>query len=327
MRPCFPYMRADEPTPPRWNRLSDYFRHRYGRRVQKIPLDAGFSCPNRDGTLSSGGCVFCNPLGSGTGLGLGGLDIAGQWQKRCEKPRARGTNLFLAYLQSFSNTYGPIERLASVLEVLAPLPDMVGVSVGTRPDCVDDDKLALISDVCAMQNWSERWIEFGVQSSNNATLERIRRGHDRGCAEKAIAGAARAGLSVCIHLIAGLPGESAADFMQSVRWASSQSIHGIKLHCLYVCKGSSLAADFCNGGYTPWTEEQYVAAVADALPFLRPDIVVQRLTGDPSPGELLAPDWCAQSRNTLNRLSAELVRRDTWQGCAYHTPVGGCAVL
>lgn len=314
MRPTLPYIRPGEKIPPRWNRLSDYFMHHYGERVQKIPLDAGFFCPNRDGTVSASGCVFCNPLGSGTGLGIQGLNIAQQWEQRCEKPRERGVRLFMAYLQSFSNTYGPIEKLAAVLEELKPLPGLAGLAIGTRPDCVDRAKLELVSTTCAEQNWGERWVEFGVQSSNDATLERIKRGHDIACAAKAIQEAAAFGLKVCIHLMAGLPGESTYDFLESVKWASAQPIHGIKFHCLYVCQGSALAATYRRGDYTPWSEEQYIGAIATVLPLLRPDIVVQRIIGDPSPGELLAPDWCARSRETSNKIIAELRLRELWQG-------------
>jgi radical SAM protein (TIGR01212 family) len=300
---------------PRWYRLSDYFFRRYGEKVWKIPLDAGFSCPNRDGTLSSGGCVFCNPLGSGTGLGLRGLDIATQWEIRRSRFRAGGIQLFIAYLQSFSNTYGPVGRLGAVLDELKKLPDILGLSIGTRPDCVDQEKLTLIADVCVSEGWRERWIEFGVQSSNNSTLTRIRRGHDRACAEKAIAAASAAGLAVCIHLMAGLPGEGKEDFLASVRWASQQAIQGIKFHCLYVCRDTVLAETYGQGGYVPLTQEEYVESMAEALPLLRPDIVIHRITGDPEDSELLAPAWvAANGRGTADKLLAELIRRDARQG-------------
>ena len=314
MTPRLPYTRSGEQSLPRWNRLSDYFHFHYGERVQKIPLDAGFSCPNRDGVLSSSGCVFCNPQGSGTGLGLQGLDIAAQWEFRCQKPLAKGVRHFIAYLQSFSNTYGPIERLASVLEQLAPLPGSIGLAVGTRPDCVDSAKLALIAEVCRERNWSEGWMEFGVQSSNEATLARINRGHGIACAEEAVRTAAGHGLKVCVHLVAGLPGECADDFVESVKWASRMPVQGVKFHCLYVCRGTVLARMFERGEYCPWTQEEYVEAMAEALPWLRPDIVVQRITGQPGREELLAPAWAARVLETSGRIEAELAGRDTWQG-------------
>lgn len=315
MPPSFPYARQPQgPGYPRWNRLSDYFFHRFGARVRKIPLDAGFSCPNRDGTLSARGCIFCNERGSGTGLGQAGLSLAAQWAERTGPLLAGGTGLFLAYLQSFSNTYGPIERLAAVLEELRGLPGLVGLAVGTRPDCADDPKLALIARVCAEEGWPERWMEFGVQSVNEATLRRINRGHGRDAAETAIAAAKRAGLKVCVHLIAGLPGEDKADFLESAAWVSAMPVDGVKFHGLYVCRGTALADLYARGEYKPLAQAEYVDWLADALPLLRPEIVVQRLSGDPAPGELLAPDWAGRSRDTLNRILAELIRRDAWQG-------------
>lgn len=315
MSRSFPYARPGED--PRWNRLSDYFFHRHGQRVQKIPLDAGFSCPNRDGTLSFSGCVFCNPLGSGTGLGLSGLSLAEQWRKRCAAPRERGLRLFLAYLQSFSNTYGPPEKLAAVLNELRGLPGMCGLAVGTRPDCVDAHKLDRIARVCREEGWSEAWMEYGLQSANDATLQRIGRGHDLAYAERAVALAKEAGLRVCLHLVAALPGEDEEDLLRSVRWVSEQGADGVKFHCLYVCKGARLERLHAAGEYEPWSLERYVAALALVLPHLRPEIVVQRLFGDPAPGELVAPDWCGKSRQGLNALEAEMRRRDVWQGMLY----------
>jgi radical SAM protein (TIGR01212 family) len=309
-----PHARRGEGRFPRWNMWSDYLFHTYGERVQKIPLDAGFSCPNRDGTLSSGGCVFCNPLGSGSGLGRSGLSLARQWQRQHAHLHGKGIRLFIAYLQSYSNTYGPVAQLAAVLAGLKELPGIMGLAVGTRPDCVDPEKIRLIADTCEQEAWPERWIEFGVQSSNNATLSRIRRGHDLAVAEAAIALAAAAGLKVCVHLIAGLPGEGKADFLESVRWASRQGISGIKLHCLYVCKGSALVDAYEKGAYRPLTQAEYVDMVAEALPLLRADIIMQRITGAPDWDELLAPPWAVRSRDTANKILAELRQRETWQG-------------
>ncbi|MDR2488912.1 MAG: TIGR01212 family radical SAM protein [Desulfovibrio sp.] len=302
--------RARACEPPRWNRLSGYFLRRFGERVRKIPLDAGFSCPNRDGTLGREGCIFCNAQGSGTGLGENGLDLAGQWEFWRTQFQAKGVKLFMAYLQSFSNTYGPIERLAAVLDALAVLPGIVGLSIGTRPDCVDREKLELI----AKQPQPERWIEFGAQSGNDATLRRIRRGHDRAGVEQAVEAAAAAGLKVCVHLIAGLPGEGKNEFLDSVRWISGQAVSGVKFHCLYVCRDTFLADLFTRGEFTPISRDSYIDIMADALVVLRPDIIVHRIAGDPSCEELLAPEWALQSSDTGNRLAAELIRRDARQG-------------
>lgn len=306
------------PQAPRWNKLSDYFLYRFGDRVQKIPLDAGASCPNRDGTLSRDGCIFCNPQGSGTGFGMAGLALADQWEAWRRHFRDKGLRLFMAYLQSFSNTYGPLGRLRATLETLRTLPDCTGLSVGTRPDCLDADKLALL----ASQPFPELWLEIGVQSCHDATLARIRRGHDRACAERAVHQASRAGVKVCVHLMAGLPGETGEDFLHSVRWVSDLPVAGVKFHSVYVCRDTELAAMHASGSYIPLTQDAYVRLMAEALPLLRPDIVVHRTTGDPFSSEMIAPDWAIRSRDTNNKLMAELVRRNTWQGKAV-TPSEG----
>ena len=166
-----------------WHTLATWFRRRYGSRVQKIPLDAGATCPNRDGTLSREGCLFCNHEGSGSGLGLRGLSLAAQWQRWHTKYTATDPDRrFMAYLQSFSNTYGPVDRLRRLLTEIAALPGCMGVSVGTRPDCLDEDRVALLASIPL----PEVWLELGLQSAHDATLRRIRRGHDAAASVRAV---------------------------------------------------------------------------------------------------------------------------------------------
>ena len=196
----------------RWHTLAAYFRRKYGMRVQKIPLDAGSACPNRDGLLSTRGCVFCNALGSGSGLGGRGLSLAAQWQAWRQKYRAGDPDRrFLAYLQSFSNTYGSLERLQDLLHAVAALPDCCGLAVGTRPDCLSPSKLDALLRAGAEAGVAEIWLELGLQSAHDATLARVNRGHTAACAAKAVAEAAGRGLLVCGHLMAGLPGEGEAE--------------------------------------------------------------------------------------------------------------------
>ena len=193
-----------------WNTFTVHLRQRFGQRVQKIPLDAGASCPNRDGTLSRAGCTFCNAIGSGSGLGLAGMNLPAQWEHWREHFRkSNRASLFLAYLQSFSNTYGPASRLAAMLEIFRTLPDLAGVSVGTRPDCLDPEKMAILGAA----PWKEKWLELGVQTLNDATLRRINRGHDAAASAKAIELAEKTDVQVCAHLMLGLPGETPDDEM------------------------------------------------------------------------------------------------------------------
>ncbi|MDY7001991.1 MAG: TIGR01212 family radical SAM protein [Thermodesulfobacteriota bacterium] len=300
----------------RYYSLSTYFRARFGRRVQKVPLDAGFTCPNRDGTLSKTGCVFCNPLGSGTGLsGSGpsnsGMTLAEQWDfwlaRLSKKYKAAS---FLAYLQSFSNTYGPLERLREALEEMLALPGLVGICLGTRPDCLDREKIALLASLPVQ----EVWLEIGLQSANNQTLKRINRGHDREAFARAAHMAAKQDLNVCAHVIAGLPGETLDDFLATVEFLNRLPVRGVKFHNLYVCQGATLAAWWRRGEFEPLSREEYVAWLVSALPKLRPDIVLHRLGSDPKPDELLAPDWASDKQTTLNNLDEALETLDTWQG-------------
>lgn len=291
--------------------LSTYLRQRYGHRVQKIPLDAGFSCPNRDGTLSRQGCLFCNAHGSGSGLYAQGRDLASQWRLwRDRYLRRLGKARFIAYLQSFSNTHGPISKLREVLEEIVSLPDLAGLAIGTRPDCLDNEKLSLL----AAQPLEEIWLELGLQSSNDHILRAINRGHDFRCLQRACELAASKGLRVCVHLIAGLPGEDKLSFLDSVAAVNALPVLGVKFHNLYVCRGSGLAALWRQGYYAPMNRERYVDWLIQGLALLRSDIVVHRVTGDPAPGELLAPDWAADKNALLACIRQAMADRDLWQG-------------
>lgn len=295
-----------------WNTLAAYLRHSYGLRVQKIPLDAGASCPNRDGSLSHKGCVFCNADGAGSGFYAHGNDIPSQWEfwqaKYAVTTKAKK---FLAYFQSFSNTYGPAEKLSQLLEETALLPDIVGLSIGTRPDCLDEKKLRLLA-ACPLP---EVWLELGLQSASDATLTRINRQHSAAQAEEAVRAAARLNIKVVGHLMAGLPGESPEDFLNSVRWAASLPLHGIKLHATFVPKGTALGRLYAQGEYIPLTQEEYVQALVRALTLLPPQVVIHRLTGDPTPEELLAPAWARQKTDTLNAVSRTMQMYNLRQGC------------
>lgn len=361
----------------RYHQLSAYFRHRFRRRVQKIPLDAGFTCPNRDGTLSTRGCIFCNPQGSGSGMGLLGTSLEDQWAFwRDRYGRSDQAGIFIAYLQSFSNTYGPVEKLRRTLEALEALPDLAGLSIGTRPDCLDSEKLDCMARFaagnlpCARHDLAagpashgqpapashghsaparltgqngqngqygqsvphdecpsilpgrEVWLELGLQSAHDRTLARINRGHDFAASEAAVRMAAERGLRVCAHLIAGLPGETEEDFLLTVDRVNALPVHGVKFHNLYVAKDTELARHWERGDYTPLTEEEYLHLLVRALPRLRPEIVVQRLTGDAAADELLAPHWSGGKTAFIASVARELERLNTWQGKELDTASG-----
>jgi hypothetical protein len=296
---------------PRYRTLAAHLKQRFGERVQKIPLDAGFSCPNRDGTFSTTGCAFCNPKGSGSGLAEAGWSLPQQWEywkpRLARKYKAR---LFLGYLQSFSNTHGPVSRLARVLGSLEGLEGCVGLCLGTRPDCLDEEKLKCI----AARPFQETWLELGLQSAHDRTLERINRGHDAACFAQAVRAAADRELQVCAHVVAGLPGEGLDDFLETIRFLNRLPVQGIKIHNLYVCRDTALGELWASGGYRPLRLEEYVEHAARAVALLREDVVVHRINGDPAPGELLAPAWAADKGAVLSAVRRELEARDVVQG-------------
>ncbi len=325
----------------RYYRLSTYWRHTYGARIQKIPLDAGFTCPNRDGTLSNTGCVFCNANGSGTGLGHKGLSLPEQWAYWQEfyAPRHK-SGLYIAYLQAFSNTYGPPEKLEKVFSCLEGLPGLVGMSIGTRPDCVDAARLDCIARVfdriragIAARDpahagtrhsgqSAQVWLELGLQSSNDATLRRINRGHDFAAFARAVYMARERGFEVCAHLMAGLPGETADDFLRTAADVAALPVTGIKLHGLYVADRTEMARQWRQGMYTPMEREAYAEAVVRALPLFSANVVIHRLTGDAAGDELLSPAWCADKRSVIARIHELLQQHDVWQGQAFDASGG-----
>ena len=296
----------------RYRTLDSWLRSHHGEKVQKIPLDAGSECPNRDGTLGTGGCSFCNALGSGSGRSRESFDEQWEyWRKRLvSSSRTRNVRRYLGYIQSFTNTYGPAERLASLLRELEGLPGLVGACIGTRPDCVDEEKMALLASV----PWSEFWLELGVQSYRDDTLTRINRRHSAADAEKALLLAASHGVKTCVHLMAGLPGETGNDFLDTVRWTASLPVQGVKLHNLYVPQGTALEQEWKHGGYAPMEQEEYVELAARALTLLPSSVVMHRITADPAPGELATPDWAADKGITVLHIDRLLAYNDWWQG-------------
>ncbi len=293
----------------RYRKLSSAFRAVFGRRARKIPLDAGSACPNRDGTISRGGCLFCNAAGSGTGLHHKGFGLRTQWDVLAAGPIRRGEAL-IAYLQSFSNTHGPASRLAGLLHDLAGLPGISGLSLGTRPDCLDEAKLDLLAGAPV----AHLRLEMGLQSASDATLARINRGHTAACFAAAARAAADRGLWVTAHAMAGLPGETQADFLATIDFLNALPVSGVKLHNCLVVAGAPLAGLYAAGAYEPLARSAYVDCVAAAIARLRPDIIIERVNADPAPGELIAPAWAADKRGLLREIEERLEADDVWQG-------------
>jgi uncharacterized protein len=300
----------------RYRDYNTYLREIFGERVQKISLDAGLSCPNRDGRISKGGCIYCDPRGSGTGAlvehGLG-LDEQIRRAEAFLKKRYKARK-FIAYFQSFTNTYAPLNRLKTLYDQALSHNGMVGLSVGTRPDCVDGSVLDLLA---SYRKDYLVWIEYGLQSAHDTTLEKINRGHDAACFERAVLAAYELGINICAHIILGLPGEDREMMLQTARFVSNLPIQGIKIHLLYVVRGTGLADLYRAGGYSCLSREGYVDLVVEVLERLPPGMVVQRLTGDPTGPELVAPMWAKEKTRNLNLIKEEMEKRDTRQGRLY----------
>jgi radical SAM protein (TIGR01212 family) len=303
----------------RYHDLNSFLRRHFGGRIQKITVDAGFTCPNRDGTLGHGGCIYCNARGSGTSAFVRGLSIRAQIEAGKERlARRYNAKGFIAYFQAFTNTYGPIEVLRERYEEALSVPGVVGLAIGTRPDCVNEPVLDLIGSYARRQ--SMVWLEYGLQSIHDATLAAIGRGHDFAAFCRAVNATKGRGIWICAHVILGRPGETPEQRRATARAVADLGIDGIKIHLLYVVKGTRLDRLYRQGGYECLSRHQYVDLVCDFLERLPPQMVIHRLTGDPHPEELVAPDWSLQKRETLAMIQATLKKRRTRQGCRYAPP-------
>ena len=285
---------------------------RHGRRVHKVAIHAGFSCPNRDGAKGRGGCTFCNNVTFSPGA-RALPDVAAQIAAGRRVIRKRtGAERLLAYFQAYTNTYGDLERLGRLYRKALAEPDVIGLSVGTRPDCVPEAVLDLL---CALRDdGHEVWLELGLQSASDATLARVNRGHGFADYRRAVLSARRRGLPVCTHLIVGLPGEGRDAALASLSRVLELGTDGLKLHPLHIVRHTLLAKDWRAGGYTPLTMAEYIGIACDLIERTPAQVTFHRVTGTASRDILLAPEWCAKKWAVLNRIEAELCRRGTRQG-------------
>ena len=292
--------------------LNTYFRSLFGCRVHKVTVDAGLSCPNRDGTLSTGGCIYCNAKGSGTGAHRQGISITRQIERSKDRIARRfKTNKLMAYFQSFTNTYAPVEHLKALYDEALSIEDVVGLAVGTRPDCVDPSVLDLL------ETYTEKhliWIEYGLQSAHDRTLALINRGHDYACFKRAVTATMNRNINICAHVILGLPGESRQDMLETADAVAAMGIDGIKLHLLYVVRGTPMETRYRDGRYQCLEQREYAELICDFIERLPETMIIQRLTGDPHPKELVAPAWALQKRETIDLIHHLFREKNTWQG-------------
>ncbi len=301
----------------RYRSLSSWLKERFSGPVRKITIDSGLGCPNRDGTLGVGGCIFCNSRGSGTNAGNRGLSIADQIDQGIEFfSRRYKVNKFIAYFQSYTNTYGNPKLLERLYYLAIQRPEIVGLSIGTRPDCVSDEVIEILSGI---NKDKPVWLELGLQSIHNRTLKLIARGHESWVFFKTADRALKRDLLVVAHIILGLPGETTADTTLTARAVAKSGIHGIKIHPLYVISGTILDEMYRNKKYIPITMKQAIQGSIAVLEVLPPNMVIHRLTSDPHPEELVAPVWMLDKTRVRNALFEEMELRDVFQGSKYET--------
>ena len=307
------------PKPSRYNRYSDHLRAKFGCRVYKIALDAGLDCPNRDGRFGSEGCLFCDPAGgSGRREERKGQSIPRQVMAGMDNLKRRyKAEKFIAYFQSFSNTYAPVKRLKSLYDQAVTFDDVVGLSVATRPDCLPEPVLDLIE---SYRSELDTWVELGVQSLHEETLERISRGHGVSAIEAAVRDLKLRRVQVCAHLILGLPGEGLEDMTATIRGISELEVDAVKLHMLYVTRRSRLAPLYRDAGLSLLSKDAYVDTVVHLLEHLDPAILVQRLVSEAHRDILVAPEWLRDKSAVIRAIEQALELRDTWQGKALHSP-------
>ncbi|WP_319256092.1 TIGR01212 family radical SAM protein [Desulfosarcina sp.] len=292
--------------------LNTYFRSLFGCRVHKVTVDAGLNCPNRDGTLSTGGCIYCNAKGSGTGAHRQGVSITQQIERsKARIARRFKTNKLMAYFQSYSNTYAPVEHLKVLYDEALAIENVVGLAVGTRPDCVDPTVLDLLEGYARKHLI---WIEYGLQSAHDHTLARINRGHDFACFEQAVSLTRNRNINICAHVILGLPGESRQDMLETADAVAAMGIDGIKLHLLYVVRGTPMETLYRSGSYRCMGQREYAELICDFIERLPETMIIQRLTGDPHPRELVSPAWSLQKRETMDLIHTCFKDKNTWQG-------------
>ena len=292
--------------------LNEYYREIFGRKTAKISLDGGFTCPNRDGTCGERGCLFCSAGGSGDFAENAALSITEQIENGKKQTSDKWKDpAYVAYFQAFTNTYAPVEELRRKYEEALSCDGVEGISIATRSDCLPEDVLDLLAE---LNQKTKLWVELGLQTSDEESAKRIRRGYPLSVFEKAVHDLAERKIPVIVHVILGLPGENRETILNTIDCVNRLPLQGIKLQLLHVLSDSDLAKLYEAGNYTPLTKEEYIALVGDCIAHLREDIVIHRLTGDGDKNTLLAPLWSLRKRDVLNSLHKYLKENNIRQG-------------
>ncbi|MBS7001692.1 MAG: TIGR01212 family radical SAM protein [Clostridiaceae bacterium] len=293
----------------------DYeLKKQFGKKIYKISLDGGMTCPNRDGTLGTGGCIFCSAGGSGdfaekrTSSLKEQMDLA---KTRVRRKISGNDNSYIAYFQSYTNTYAPLPYLEQLFTEAVSFPEICGLSIGTRPDCLPDGTVKLLAE---LNRKKPVWVELGLQTIHEDTAKLIRRGYELPVFEDAYRRLKAAGLTVIVHVILGLPGESKEQMLKTVRYLGALHVDGIKLQLLHVLKGTDLAALYRSGAFRTMELPEYPELIGDCLKILPPDTVIHRISGDGPKSLLIAPEWSGNKRLVLNSIAKYLKEQKIYQG-------------
>lgn len=294
-----------------YNNLSGYFREKYGRRLSKICIDGGFSCPNRDGKVGYGGCIYCGERGAGEHIDN---TVSIKEQVMSALMDAKNDELFVAYFQNFSNTYAQIDVLKQRYDAALIDKRIKVLAIGTRPDCITEEIAELIA---SYKDKADVWVELGLQTANDNTAKLINRGYDRLVFEKAMDILMHYDIPVVLHLIIGLPGEGLEDVKETVEYINQFKLFGIKIHSIYVMQGTKLAQMYENNEYTPPTMDEYVEGAVYILTHISPEITIHRLTGDCPRDMLVAPLWNTRKSEIINTIVYKMQLNSLSQGCYY----------
>ncbi len=296
----------------RINTLNHHYRQIFGEKIYKLSLDGGFTCPNRDGTIGYGGCIFCSAGGSGEFAADKNLSVKDQITAAKDIFTAKNTGKkYIAYFQAFTNTYAPVSYLRKIYYEALEMEEIAGISIGTRPDCLPDEVLDLLKEI---NQFKPVYLELGLQSCHDSTAKFIRRGYPTSVFKQAVLKSKQAGLNVVCHIILGLPGETKEHIFETIKYLNKLPIDGIKMSMLHVLKDTELAAYYDATGFPVFEQDEYIDLVIDCLERLRKDIVIHRMTGDGPKDLLIAPLWSLNKRAVLNGIQKKLKERNTWQG-------------
>ncbi|MCT4542071.1 MAG: TIGR01212 family radical SAM protein [Vallitalea sp.] len=295
--------------------LNYYLKELYGEKIYKIALDGGFTCPNRDGKIDTRGCIFCSSGGSGDFASSKSLSIYDQIEEGKKRLSSKKTGTkYIAYFQAYTNTYASIECLNSIYKQAISHPDIIGISIATRPDCLNNEVIKLLTSI---NKYKKVWIELGLQTIHPSSASFIRRGYELECFNEAVTKLNNCNIDIIVHLILGLPYESKKQILESVKYITSKKIQGIKLQLLHILKDTDLADYYTNNSFSILNMEDYIDTVISCIEIIPQNIVIHRITGDGPKKLLIAPLWSGNKKVVLNNIIKEFKIRDTWQGKYY----------